>query len=32
MINKKMVGELAVCMAFPVSLFASLLICAAVWG
>ena len=32
MINKKMVGELAVCMAFPVSLFLSLLFCAVVFG
>lgn len=29
---KKMLGELAVCVAFPVGLFLSLLFCAVVWG
>ena len=30
--KKELLGEIAVCVAFPVSLFVSLLFCAVVWG
>lgn len=32
MMKKEMLGEIGVCIAFPVSLFLSLLFCAVVWG
>jgi len=32
MMNREKLGEIALCCAFPVSLIASLLFCAVVWG
>ena len=30
--KKNMLGEIALCIAFPVTLYVSLLFCAVVWG